>query len=186
MPNTPNRGYPYPDYADPANFPADHAALALAVDADLNAIFTARDAAYDQPSARAIRSGGVLAVPANVNTTVVYNSETYDNDGIFDLAAPTAMVIQTPGVYFVSGSITMAPSGAAGGAVALIAASTGALLANPFGVSRELDNDRETSLSYTTLHYVPAAPETLTQFVRHNHGAGLSLTNAQFTVTRIA
>jgi hypothetical protein len=186
MPTTPNRGYPYPDYADPANFPADHAALALAVDADMNALFVASDAAYDQPSARATRMAN-QAVATGVNVTLTYTAEAYDNDAIFDLGTSTSnMVIQTPGVYLVSGSITIGSDGAAGGAVALILSSTGALLANPFGMSRELDNDRETSLSYTTLHYVPTTPETLSQTVRHNHGASLNVTNAQFTVTRIA
>jgi hypothetical protein len=184
VPNTPNRGYPYPDYADPANFPADHAALALAVDSDMDVLFDAATLAYDEPSARATRMAN-QNIPANVSTTLTYTAEAYDNDNIFTLAAPGNMVIQTPGLYFVSGSMTIGSDGAAGGAVALIAASSGALLANPFGVSRELDNDRETSLSYTTLHYVPVAPETLSQFVRHNHGAALNVTNAQFTVTRI-
>lgn len=185
MPNTPNRGYPYSDYADPANFPADHAALALAVDSDMDALFDAATLAYDEPSARATRMAN-QNIAANVNVTLTYTAEAYDNDNIFDLGVSTSnMRIQTPGVYLVSGSMTIGSDGAAGGAVALIAASTGALLANPFGVSRELDNDRETSLSYTTLHYVPTTPETLSQFVRHNHGAALNVTNAQFTVTRI-
>lgn len=185
--NTIPQNYPYPLYTDPQNFPADLQALATAVDTDVQALYDASDLAFDEPSVRVFRNT-VQAIAQNVNVTVAYGAvETYDNDNMFNFGVSTTNItVNTPGVYLVSGSTTMAPSGAGGGAVALVTASSGALLTNPFGVSRALDDDKETSLSYTTLHYVPTAPETLTQFIRHNHGAGLSSTFAQFTVTRIA
>lgn len=185
MPNTPLRNYPYPDYTDTQNFPADLQALALAVDADVDTLYDEIDAALDYPSVRVHRTIA-QAVAQNVNVTMTYNVEVYDNDNMFNGGVSTTnIIVNTPGVYLIAGSANLAPSGAGGGAAALICMSSGALLTNPFGVSRALDNDKDTSLSYTTLHYVPTVPETLTQFIRHNHGAGLSSTFAQMSVTRI-
>ena len=185
MPNTFLRNYPYPDYGDPQNFPSDMQALALAVDTDVAAISAEIEEALDYSSVRVHRTIA-QAVAQNVNVTMTYNVEVYDNDAMFNGGVSnTNIIVNTPGVYLIAGSANLAPSGAGGGAAALICMSTGALLTNPFGVSRALDDDKDTSLSYTTLHYVPTAPETLTQFIRHNHGAGLSSTFAQMSVTRI-
>lgn len=182
MPNTPNRGYPYPDYTNVADFPAQYQAFITALDADLDVIRDAAEAALDEPSVR-VAFLGVTVVPQNVNTTVTYNLEEYDNDNMFNIGVSTSNVtINTTGIYLVSGSLTMASDGAAGGAVALIP-NVGV---NPFGVSRALDNDKETSLSYTTLINATVVPQVVNQTVRHNHGAALNLTNAQFTLTRIA
>ena len=184
--STPFRSYPYPLYAEAQNFPADMQALALAVDTDVqNELADPIALAIDQPSVRVHRSIS-QAVAQNVNVTMTYNVEVYDNDGMANLGVSnTTVTVNTPGFYLVSGSVTVGPSGAGGGALALVLVSSGGVLTNPVGISRALDNDKDTALSYTTLHYVPTAPETLSQFARHNHGAGLTSTAAHLTVTRI-
>lgn len=184
--STPNRSYPYPLYGETQDFPTDMQALALAVDTDVaNNLADPIALALDQPSVRVHRSIS-QAVVQNVNVTLTYNTEVYDNDNMANLGVSnTTVTVNTPGFYLVSGSVTIAPSGAAGGAVALVLVSSGGILTNPVGISRALDNDKDTALSYTTLHYVPTTPETLSQFARHNHGAGLTSTAAHFTVTRI-
>lgn len=186
--NTPNRNYPYPQYGDLANFPAQQQAFATAVDTDINTnLEVPLTEALDEPSARASRPLGTQAVANATNVTLTYTVEDYDNDAIINLGGSTTnLVIQTPGVYLLTGSVNFTPDGAAGGAAALIIQSSAGTVPNPGGSSRNLDNDKDTSLTCTTLHNVPVAPETLTLFVRHNHGASLNVSIAQFTVTRIA
>lgn len=186
--NTPNRAYPYPEYVNPANFPAQDQTLATAIDTDLDT--NLRDPivqALDEPSARASRPAGTQAVANATNVTVSYTTENYDNNAIVNLgASATDFVIQTPGTYLLTGSVNVTPDGAAGGSAALIMQSSAGVVPNPVGTSRQLDNDKDTSLSCTTLHRVAVAPETITQFVRHNHGAALNISIAQLTVTRIS
>ena len=189
MQNTPNRGYAYPEYTDPRDFPTQDQLLAIQIDLDLrNNIDVPADEALDQPSVRAFRGTGTQAIPAGVNTTLAYDLlPTYDNDNMYDGAVSlTNIIVQTQGTYLLTGSVNLGATGVAGGAAALIMASTGGVTANPVGVSRNLDNDKPTSLSCTTLHRVALPPETLTMFVRHNHGGPLTASVAQFTVTRIS
>jgi hypothetical protein len=189
MLTTPNRGYSYPEYTDPANFPTQIQDLATDVDLDVtNNLDVALDEALDQPSCRVFRDVGTQIIPAGANTTLTYSAvPTYDNNLFFDFAiSPSNVVVRTPGVYLMTGSVNLAPSGAAGGAAALIMASTGGVIANPVGVSRNLDDNQTTSLSCTTLHNVGTVPETITMFVRHNHGASLNASFAQLSLTRIS
>lgn len=187
MTSTTPRGYEYPEYADTQNFPTQMQALAEDVDNDVyNNLYLPITLAQDEPSVRVVQNGAQV-VAQNVNVTLTYDTEFYDNDSMANLGVNnTQVTVNTPGIYLISGAIRVSPSGSAGGAVALTLMSSGALIANPVGVSRALDNDKITAISYTTLHYVPTVPETFTQFARHNHSVGLSMTGAQMTFTRIA
>lgn len=184
--STPNRGYPYPLYSETQDFPAQMQALALAVDTDVkNNLEDPIALALDQPSVRIVRDASSQAIAANVNVTLTYNLEIYDNDGMADVFVNnTTITINTPGIYLISGAVRIDADTTAGGAAALILMSSGAFT-NPVGISRSLDNDKNTSLSYTTLHRVPTAGETLTQFVRHNHALALPALGANFSATRI-
>lgn len=184
---TTNRNYPYPEYTDAADFPAQDQALATAIDTDLqNNLAVPVAEALDAPSARASRPAGSQAAGTGVNVTLSYTTENYDNDNIVDLGvSATNFTIQSAGVYLLTGSVNAQPDGSATGAIALIMQSSLGTVPNPVGTSRNLDNDKDTSLTCTTLHQA-AAGEVLTLFVRHNHGASLNMSIAQFTVTRIA
>jgi len=186
--NTPNRGYPYPEYTDANNVPSQLQALATAVDNDLlNFLETPITERLDTPSVRVTRSVGTQAVAANVNVVMQYDPiETYDNDNMYNSGVSnTNIVVNTTGTYLLTGSVNLAPTGVAGGSVALIVMSSGATTPNPVGASRPLDNDKATSISVTTLHRANAA-EILTLIVRHNHGGALTASGAQFAATRIA
>lgn len=184
---TPNRNYPYPEYNEANNFPTQDQALATAIDTDLqNNLAVPIADALDAPSARASRPAGSQAAATGTNVTLSYTTENYDNDAIVNLAgSATNFVIQSPGVYLLTGSVNAQPDGSATGAAALIMQSSLGTVPNPVGTSRNLDNDKDTSLSCTTLHQAVAA-EVITMFVRHNHGANLNFSIAQLTVTRIA
>lgn len=185
--NTPNRSYPYPEYTDVNNFPTHDQALATAIDTDLqNNLAVPIADALDAPSARASRPAGAQVVATGVNTTLSYTTENYDNDNIVNLAgSATNFTIQSPGIYLLTGSVNAQPDGSATGAPALIMQSSAGTVPNPVGSSRNLDNDKDTSISCTTLHQAVAG-EVITLFVRHNHGANLNMSIAQLTVTRIA
>jgi len=188
MATTVNRGYPYPEYTNGADFPAQVQAFATAVDTDLaNNLRDPALLALDAPSVRAFRGTGTQNIPTGVNTTLQYDLlPTYDNDNMYDgTVSLTNITVQTPGVYLITGSVNLAQTGVAGGSAALIVMSSGGVVQNPVGDSREIDNDKPTSISCTTLHNVAVVPETITMFVRHNHAGALTASIAQITMTRI-
>ena len=163
-----NRGYPYPEYSDPADFPAQSQALATAIDTDLfNNLETPVNEAFDEPSVRAFRGTGTQVIPTGANTTLAYDLvETYDNDNMYNGGVSlTNITVQTVGTYILSGSVNLAPDGSATGSAALIVTSTGPVL-NPVGVSRPLDDLRFTSLSCTTCGSTPCrqSPATNSTF----------------------
>src|SRR5688500_20108510 len=86
MLTTANRGYSYPEYTDPADFPTQIQDLATDVDLDLrNNLDLPTVAAVDAPSARVFRDVGTQAVAANTNVTLSYGPlATYDNDGMYN------------------------------------------------------------------------------------------------------
>lgn len=185
---TPLRNYPYPQYTDAANFPAQQQAFALAVDSDINtSLQQPITAALDAPSARASRPVGTQAIANATTVTLSYTVEDYDNAGFVNLGTSTTnFTINTAGVYLLTGSVNFIPDGSATGAAVLIIQSSTVALPFVVGTSRNLDNDKDTSLSCTTLHRVTTTPETINLIVRHNHGASLNVSIAQLTVTRIA
>jgi hypothetical protein len=188
MTATTSRGYPFPEYDDANSFPAQDQALATAIDTDLD--MNLRDPivlALDEPSARASRPAGTQAIANNTDVALSYTTENYDNNGMINLAgSATNVVIQTTGTYLISGSANAQPDTSATGALALVLTSSGGVTLNPGGSSRDLDNDKDTSVSITTLHRVTVVPETITLVARHNHGASLNVSIAQLTVTRIS
>src|SRR5215467_13563052 len=97
--NTPNRAYPYPDYAQTANFPTQIQNFANAVDADVQALATAVTSALNRPGVR------VTAIPAQSVPTggggaaATFDTEDYDNGGFFTLGSPDRLIIPVTGLY---------------------------------------------------------------------------------------
>lgn len=184
--STPNRSYPYPLYGEAQDFPTQMQSMALAIDSDVtNNLVLPTTNSLDEPSIRVHRTV-VQAIAPNVNVTLQYNTIVYQ----LDIGAPGGpsgqVTINQPGYYLVAGSVVLSPTGNAGGAAALVLTSSGGVLTNPVGVSRALDNDKDTAISYSTLHYVPTTPETLSQFVRHNHSVSINSGTSHMTVTRVS
>lgn len=186
MAQTPNRLYDYPAYADTQNFPAQIQALATDIDTDLDVnVSDPITLELNAPSAQVLQASTQVVAP-NVDTTLTYNTELVDNNGMVNLGVSnTQVIVQTPGIYLITGGVNVAFSGSSGGAFALLLKSTGAIL-DLVGESRALDADKPTSIGYVTLHYVPTVPETLTLVGRHNHPVNLTTSGAQMVVTRIA
>ena len=184
---TPLRNYSFPTYGDPTNFPQQQQLFANNVDLDIQGnIVNDINTALDAPSARASRPSGTQSIATGTNVLVSYTVENYDNAGFVNLAGSATDFTLNAGTYLLTGSINAQPDGSATGTAALIMQSSGGSVPNPVGTSRQLDNDKDTSLSCTTLHRVTGLSETINMFVRHSHGANLNFSIAQLTVTRIA
>ncbi|MHA4774771.1 hypothetical protein L1085_009735 [Streptomyces sp. MSC1_001] len=177
--NTP-RGYTYPEYPDTQNFPAVMQDLAQDIDTDVQARYNEIADSVEYPSVL-IHKTVAQSIPSNTNTLLTFGTEVYDNDNMANLGVSnTQITIQTAGVYIVSGSVTLNGNGNATPAAAALIAGI------PVGVSHNLDNDKSTCLSFTTLHSVTAPPQAITLTVRHNSPAAVNAAVAQLSATRIS
>jgi hypothetical protein len=99
--NTP-RGYTYPCYTDPTNFPAQIQDLATDIDGDVQGIITnIADARNTPPSAKAQTTGVATAIGAGLFVPLTFATQIYDNAAMF---TPPSTVITAPveGLYLIS------------------------------------------------------------------------------------
>lgn len=116
--NTP-RGYPYPLYTDPADFPAQSLAFATAVDTDVQAQVTSINDALASPSA-AISATANQAIASATATFATFATEDYDNAAMGNLGVNNdRLTITEAGLYLVSASVLFASNGSSAGGRAL-------------------------------------------------------------------
>lgn len=178
------RGYIYPTYADPASFPSQMQALATSIDGDRTNLGAAIVAAMEEPSVRLSKSASQSAAN-NTNVTVTWGTEDFDTNNMANLGVDnTRIQLQTAGAYLLSGHVNMAP--AAAGSVAAVLTSSAGTEPNPIGVSKQLDNDKNTNLSWTVLHRTTSTPDNITVFVRQNSGGAINIVSGSFTATKVS
>lgn len=99
--NTP-RGYTYPCYTDPANFPAQMQDLATDINNDMQGIIdNIADARNTPPSCKAQTTGAATAVGAGLFVPLVFNTQIYDNANMF--TPPSAdITVPVEGLYLIS------------------------------------------------------------------------------------
>lgn len=108
--NTP-RGFPYPLYTDPANFPTQSQNFANAVDADVQAQVNAINTALAAPSGRAEATAN-QNIPASTPTFVTFATEAYDNAAMVNLGVNNDRITFTStGVYLVEAQVNFASNG---------------------------------------------------------------------------
>lgn len=101
MPQNTPRGYTYPLYSDPANFPAQIQDFATDVDTDVQAIVASTTAALNSKSARVSASADQLMV-ANTDTFLTFAVEEYDNGAMANLGVNNdRLTITENGIYLV-------------------------------------------------------------------------------------
>lgn len=99
--NTP-RGYTYPCYSDPTDFPAQIQDLATDIDGDVQGILTnIGDARNTPPSVKAETTGAATAIGAGLLVTLTFTTQVYDNAAMFVPPSPN-ITIPVEGLYLVS------------------------------------------------------------------------------------
>lgn len=188
--NTPERGYPYPLYQDPMDFPAQIQALATDMDTDIADLNQFIDGAYNRPSAR-IYGSAAQAIATSTTTTVSWAGAgiDYDNDGMPTLTSTGGLTLTDRGIYQVSGYITLtaAGSGATNYGISLSLVSSAGFITNPGRVSLRGHQTQDTWLSVAGLHYYAGgAGDLISLQVWHNQGTSRNITFRQMTATKVS
>jgi hypothetical protein len=184
--NTP-RGYSYPLYTDPTNFPTQMQDLATDVDTDMQTLVNQIFAAKNRPSARATATAA-QAIPINTDTVVTFAVEAYDNNAMIDLATNnTRIQLQQAGIYMLTTRISFAAAGPAGWVGMVRMDSSGGLIANPGFTSISGNANRTTEITVEQLHIVGVTvPDNITVTVRQNFTAPINITNRSICATKVS
>jgi hypothetical protein len=105
MPFTPNWNLPYPcagDNIDPTIF----CDFSDAVDAAMVTLAEQAEFVANRPNARIDRTANANTFTAGAATTVQYDTEVFDNDGMASLSTSNnSLFVNTPGLYWASFSV---------------------------------------------------------------------------------
>lgn len=183
--NTP-RGYTYPLYTDPTNFPAQIQDFAQDVDLDVEALETSVTAALNSPSARMIANLN-QSIPASTSTLATFATETYDNASMIDIAGNnTRITLTSVGLYILNAECNWVPNGNA-----TVGERAGRILSNIAGTDPCWSSSRgsqtaDTELSLTCMYYAQSAPAQITFSVWHNSGAAVNISARSMSATKVA
>lgn len=186
--NTP-RGYPYPLYTDPHDFPDAMSDLANAVDTDVQAQIALQTNHLNQPSAR-VTATGALVIASNTDVTLTWATEEYDNAGLFVIGSPTIFTFTELGIYMISASALWS------GNTDSTTSSFGLRIQSSVGgvrarndIRRGVDSTPDTIAGWslvTTLHEVTVVGETISIIGRHNLPVASQVTERSFSATKIS
>jgi hypothetical protein len=187
MPQNTPRGYTYPLYGDPANFPAQMQDFATDVDTDVAAQVARQTAALNRPSAEC-RATANQSIPANTNTNATFATEEYDNASMINLGVNADRITFTStGVYAIHAEVNWAPNGNAtvGGREGIVIANLG-----PGGgferQSLRGSQTFDTEMCITALYQVVTVGDFIVLQLRHNSGAAVNVSARSFSATKVA
>lgn len=184
MPQNTPRGYTYPLYGDPTNFPAQIQDFATDVDTDVQALQASITSALNAPSCRIIASAN-QNVNANTLTFATFATEEYDNAAMGNLGVNNDRISFTQlGIYLVSGSVTFASNGNAAVNGREMSLQIGGL--NVGTDNRPGSQNIPTELSVTFLHQISVGGLFMRMEVVQASGAALNITTRSMTATRMA
>lgn len=182
--NTP-RGYSYPLYTDPANFPADMADFAGDVDTDVQALVNRQAAALARPSAR-VSATANQSILANTNTFATFATEEYDNAAMANLGVNNDRLTFTEtGIYLVTAEVNFSSNGNAtvNGRMMILVPN---LSPNMGHQTLRGAQAMDTEMSTTILYQVVTVGDFIRVQVRQESGAALNITARSFSATKVA
>ena len=185
MPQNTPRGYTYPLLSDVQNFPAQIQDLAQDIDADVEALDDAIQAAFNRDSARLSGPvGGTQAVASGAaGVTVTYSTEEYDNAGMANLGVNNdRLTIVNGGVYLIVAHVTFGPGPNTTWGARLQFVTTGATVLNPTRLTRQGHNTLSTNMTIMSIHNAPAT-STIAVNAAQVSGASVNITDCALSAT---
>jgi hypothetical protein len=184
MPEFTSRGYPYPVYTDPSDFPSQIQDLAEAIDADVDGLYDRLSAGLNMPTC-IVRAAGVnQAVANNTDVTCTYAEEVYDNAGMFNLGTSTTTItFPQSGIWVATNRVTFLSNGNLGGRQVSLS-TTGAL--GIVGRKSMLGDTALSSAVHQTVIFYAEAGSTMTAIMRQNSGLSLNSSTRHLAVSKVS
>lgn len=186
MPENTSRGYTYPVFTDLNGFPAQIQDLATDIDGDMQSLVNRIASGYNFPAVSVQASGVNQSVANNTDVTASYDTELYDNAGMFNAGVSATNVnIVATGLYVAIGRSTFANSAASpsGRSIRLVSSGVTGVIA------RKSINGNSGLAATTTVHIVAlfhaVSGTTVTMVQRQNTGAAINSVFRQLQVAKM-
>lgn len=184
MPQNTSRGYTYPLYGDPVNFPAQIQDLATDIDTDMDLLWDRVTSGYNQAACRA-RGTAAQAIAANTDVAANYAEEMYDNAGMINLGTSTTTISVTQtGLYIASARVNFNSNGNATVNARQIALVSSGTLGTVGRKSFQGHQSVLTAITMVVLFWA-ASGTTLQMIMRQNSGASLNAGTRSLMVARM-
>lgn len=186
MPASTPRGYTFPLYSDPANFPSQIQTFAQDVDLDVQSLVNDTTTGLNRPSARVSATANQL-IAVSTFTFATFAVEEYDNASMVNLGVNNDRITFTEeGIYLVHAECNWVPNGNA-----TLGARFGELLPNLGGNPMARQSLRgaqsmDVELSLTSLWRINTVGDFVRFQVRQNSGAGANISARSMSVTKVA
>lgn len=185
MPQNTTRGYTYPLYTDPMDFPAQIQDLATDIDTDMQSLVNRITAARNYAACHIVASGINQAVPVNTDVACTFATELYDNTGMVNLGVSNTTVTFTQtGLYLATARATFLSNGNATVGARQLAFVTTSTLGTVGRKSITGDQAVATANNLTILFWA-AAGDTMQVIQRQNSGASLNTSTRTLQVAKL-
>lgn len=185
MPASTPRGYSYPLYSDPADFPSAAQTFATQVDTDVQTLVDRQTAALARPSVRVSETAS-QSIAANTNTFLTFSVEEYDNAAMANLGVNNDRITFTEdGIYLVTAEVNFASNGNAtvNGRSGIFVPN---LSSNKGHQSLRGAQSMDTEMTLTILYQVVTVGDFIRVQVRQESGAALNVSARSFSATKVS
>ncbi len=182
--NTP-RGYTYPLYGDPVNFPAALQDFATDVDTDVAGLVTTTTGGLNRPSARASATAN-QSLTANTFHFATFATEDYDNAAMVNLGVNnTRMTFTSTGIYLVTAEVVFTSNNnvAVNGRTIFLEPNLNS--ATGYDTRRGAQT-QDTEMTTTILYRVTTPGDFVRLCCYHESGASLNISARSISATKVA
>lgn len=185
MPENTSRGYTYPVYTDPANFPAQIEDLARDIDTDMQSLFDRVADGLNQPACYVRANGVNQAIAANTDVTATFVTEVYDNANMVNLGVSnTTITFPESGIYLATSRVTFLSNGTVPDTGRMTNLVTNGIFGT-VGRRSVLGNTSVATAVALTVLFFAGAGNTMTLLQRQNTSASLNSSTRMLAVAKV-
>lgn len=186
MPQNTPRGYTYPLYSDPQNFPADIQNLATDIDSDVQLLDDQITNARNRFTAH-VRSGTTQSIAAGTDVQATFATEEYDNHAMGALPNGINIPAGSDGIYLLTARVTFDAGPVATYFTRVWLTSSAGFIAMPVRATKETTSGRVSVHNVMALHFTDGTvQDDIRVMVRHGAASAVNISARDLVVTKVS
>lgn len=186
MPASTPRGYTYPLYTDPQDFPADIQTLAADIDSDVQGLSDQITNANNRFTAH-VRSGATQSIAVSTDVQATFATEEYDNHAMGALPNGINIPAGSDGIYLLTARVTFDAGPAATYFTRVWLTSSAGFIAMPVRSNKETTNGRASVHNVMALHFTDGTvQDDIRVMVRHGAGVAVNISARDLWVSKVS
>ncbi len=184
MPQSTPRGYTYPLYTDPQDFPADIQTLATDFDTDIEGLADQITNSNNRFTAH-VRSGATQSIAVGTDTQATFATEEYDNHNMGALPDGINIPAGSDGIYLLTARVTFDAGPNATYFTRVWLTSSAGFIAMPVRSNKETTNGRTSIHNVMALHFTDGTvQDNIRVMVRHGAASAVNISARDLYVSK--